>query len=88
MPQSRRKRPTNLSLAPARLAFAHGYAEAHATSLSELVDNLLGALEQVTQPSLKTAVSDPLDGMLLDTALAELDKKALRQARHEARLSR
>jgi hypothetical protein len=88
MPQSRRKRPTNLSLAPARLAFAHGYAEAHATSLSELVENLLGALEQVAHPSLKTAVTDPLDGILLGTQLAELDKQALRRARHEARLSR
>ena len=88
MPPSRRKRATNLSLAPATLAFAHGYAEAHATSLSELVDNLLGALQQVSQPPLEAAASDPLDGMLLGTALAELDKKTLRQARHEARLSR
>lgn len=88
MPQTRRKRPTNLSLAPARLAFAHGYAEAHATSLSELVENLLGALEQVAHPSLKTAVADPLDGILLGTPLAELDKRALRRARHEARITR
>ena len=87
MPQIRRKRPTNLSLAPARLAFAHGYAEAHATSLSKLVENLLGALEQVVGGS-ESASMDPLDGILLGSPMAELDKKELRRTRHEARLSR
>jgi len=88
MPRPGRKRPTNLSLASDRLAFAHGYAEAHSTSLSGLVEGLLGALEQVTQANLGTTTPDPLDGMLLGTALATQDKQALRQARHEARLSR
>lgn len=88
MPQIRRKRPTNLSLAPARLAFAHGYAEAHATSLSALVENLLEALEKVVQSTPESAPLDPLDGILTGTPLANLDKKALRCARHEDRLSR
>jgi len=87
MPQARRKRPTNLSLAPARLAFAQGYAEAHATSLSELVESLLGALEQVVQAP-ATGQPDPLDGILLSTPLAEMDKRALRRARHEDRIAR
>ena len=88
MPQPRRKRPTNLSLHPARLAFAHGYAEAHATSLSELVDNLIGALEQVVNaPPLETE-PDPLDGILVGTPMADMDKVELRRLHHEARLSR
>jgi len=86
MALARRKRPTNLSLAPARLAFAHGYAEAHSTSISELVENLLGALEQVVQAPRNMETTDPLDGILLGTAMANLDKKTLRESRHKARL--
>lgn len=86
MPSIRRKRPTNLSLAPDRLAFAHGYAKAHATSLSELVDTLLGALEVVTQAPEIAPSLDPLDGILLSTPMAVLDKRELRRAHHEGRL--
>lgn len=88
MPKILRKRPTNLSLAPARLAFAHGYAKTHATSLSELVESLLGALEQVVRGSVADDEPDLLDGILLGTPLADTDKHALRKAHHEARLSK
>ena len=88
MDQALRKRPTNLSLAPARLAFGHDYAAAHGTSLSELMENLLCALEQVTRPTLESPNPDPLDGILLGTPMADLDKRALRRAHHEARAGR
>jgi hypothetical protein len=88
MNRTLRKRPTHLSLTPARLAFGRRYAAGHGTSLSELTDNLLSALEQVAEAPLEEAAPDPLDGILLGTAMVDLDKRALRHARHEGRLAR
>lgn len=89
IPAPKQKRPTNLSLAPARLAFGHRYAEGLNTSLSQVVDDLLGALEQTVQGRKMNAEpteSDPLDGLL--AGWPNLDKKELRKAQHQARLAR
>ncbi len=89
VPAPKQKRPTNLSLTPARLAFGHRYADDLNTSLSQVVDDLLGALEQTVQGrNMNTGLAedDPLDGLLL--GWPDLDKKELRKAQHEARLLR
>lgn len=89
LPAPKQKRPTNLSLAPARLAFGHRYADGLNTSLSQVVDDLLGALEQTVQGRNLTtglAENDPLDGLL--AGWPNLDKKELRNAQHKARLAR
>lgn len=89
LPTPKQKRPTNLSLAPARLAFGHRYADGLNTSLSQVVDDLLGALEQTVQGrnlTIGLAENDPLDGLL--AGWPNLDKKELRKAQHQARLSR
>ena len=81
-----RKRPANLSLAPDRLRFGQEYAKANQTSLSRVVEELLGALQQTLVPQPEPAVKDPLDGLL--AGWPSLEKKELRQAQHEARLAR
>ncbi len=89
VPAPKQKRPTNLSLAPARLAFGHRYADGLNTSLSQVVNDLLGALEQTIQGrevSTELDESDPLDGLL--AGWPDLDKKELRKAQQEARLAR
>ena len=87
VPESKRKRPANLSLSPERLCFGQTYAQANRTSLSQVVEDLLGALEQTLAPGSKSSpVEDPLDGLLAGWPL--LDKKALRKEQHEARLAR
>jgi len=89
LPAPKKKRPTNLSLAQTRLAFGHRYAEGMNTSLSQVVNDLLGALEQTVQGqkvNAELAEDDPLDGLL--AGWPNLDKKVLRKAQHEARLAR
>ena len=89
IPTPKKKRPANLSLAPDRLAFGHRYAEGLNTSLSQVVNNLLGALEQTVQGlkvNTELTGNDPLDGLLAEWP--DLDKKALRKAQHKARLVR
>jgi hypothetical protein len=79
-----RRRPANLTLAPDRLRFGQRYAEANHTSLSQVVERLLGALEQTLNMEAEPAAKDPLDGLL--AGWPTLDKKDLRRAQHEARL--
>jgi hypothetical protein len=86
IPETQRKRPANLTLAPDRLRFGQRYAEANRTSLSRVVEELLGALEQTFAPQPESAVQDPLDGLLVGWPSTE--KKDLRRAQHEARLAR
>jgi len=86
VPESQRKRPANLTLAPDRLRFGQQYAQAHQTSLSKVVEELLGALEQTLALKPDPVTKDPLDGLLADWPA--LDKKDLRRAQHEARLAR
>lgn len=86
VPESLHKRPANLSLAPDRLRFGQRYAEAHQTSLSQVVEALLGALEQATDLKAGPAAGDPLEGLLADWP--PMDKQELRRAQHEARLGR
>ena len=86
LPESERKHPANLSLAPARLAFGHRYAEAHQTSLSQVVDDLLAALEGAVAAEPGDRERDPLDGLL--AGWPEVDKKDLRREQHERRLAR
>jgi len=81
-----RKRPANLSLAPDLLRFGQEYAKANQTSLSRVVEDLLGALQQTLAPQPEPAVKDPLDGLLV--GWPSLEKKELRKAQHEARLAR
>ncbi|MBL0212202.1 MAG: hypothetical protein IPQ13_15020 [Holophagaceae bacterium] len=88
-PVPKKKRPTNLSLAQAQLAFGHRYAEGLNISLSQVVNDLLGALEQTVQGlnvNTDPAEDDPLDGLL--AGWPNLDKKELRKAQHKARLAR
>ena len=84
--ESQRKRPANLSISPHCLRFGQGYAEANQTSLSQVVEDLLGALEQTMNLGPPSASVDPLDGMLV--GWPQLDKKELRRSQQEARLSR
>jgi hypothetical protein len=86
VPAPQRKRPANLTLAPDRLRFGQQYAEANQTSLSRVVEELLGALEQTLALKAGPAGKDPLDGLL--AGWPPLDKKDLRRAQHEARLAR
>jgi len=86
LPDSKRKRPANLSLSPERLAFGHAYATAHATSLSSMVEDFLFVLEHGTSLEGTDPTADPLDGLLADWP--SFDKKDLRKAQHEARLRR
>jgi len=86
LPGPKRKRPANLSLAPARLAFGHRYAAAHRTSLSQVVNDLLGALENASALPAEAADPDPLDGML--AGWPELEQRDLRKAQHAQRLAR
>lgn len=85
-PEASTKRPTNLTLSPDRLRFGQQYASAHQTSLSKVVEALLGALENTVTTQSEASVHDPLDGLLADWPAA--DKKELRKAQHEARLER
>ena len=80
------KHPTNLSLAPDRVRFGQQYAAANHTSLSKVVEDLLGSLEQALNQEPRTEAKDPLDGLL--SGWPDLDKKELRRAQHEARLAR
>jgi hypothetical protein len=84
--KSNRKRPANLSLAPERLRFGQAYAEANHTSLSKVVEELLGALEQVMTRQEDPAPPDPLDGLL--AGWPDGEKKDLRREQHGARLAR
>ncbi|NTV74109.1 MAG: hypothetical protein HGA66_07865 [Holophaga sp.] len=84
--ESNRKRPANLSLAPDTLRFGQEYAEANHTSLSKVVEELLGALEQTLTRHEDSAFPDPLDGLLADWP--DDDKKDLRREQHGARLAR
>jgi len=84
--ESNRKRPANLSLAPDRLRFGQAYAEANHTSLSKVVEELLGALEQTLTRQEEPVSPDPLDGLLADWPTG--DKKDLRREQHAARLTR
>jgi len=86
IPEPQRKRPANLTIAPDRLRFGQKYAEANHTSLSRVVEELLGALEQTFSPQSGPAAKDPLDGLLVDWP--SMEKKDLRRAQHEARLAR
>ena len=86
IPEPQRKRPANLTLAPDRLCFGKKYAEANQTSLSRVVEELLGALELTLAPQPELAVKDPLDGLLV--GWPSMEKKDLRRAQHEARLAR
>lgn len=86
IPESKRKRPANLSLAPDRLRFGQQYAEAHQTSLSQVVEELLGALEQTVSSVPHPSLEDPLDGLL--AGWPTFDKRELRQGQHEVRLTR
>lgn len=86
LPESKRKRPANLTLAPDRLRFGQQYAEAHQTSLSKVEEELLGALEQTVTLKVEPISRDPLDGLLAEWPVS--DKKALRRAQQEARLTR
>ena len=88
MPESLRKRPANLTLAPDRLRFGQRYAEANQTSLSRVVEELLGALERTLTPASgpEATLKDPLDGLL--AGWPSQDKKELRQAQHQQRLTR
>lgn len=85
-PEPQRKHPANLSLAPARLAFGHRYAEAHQTSLSQVVEDLLAALEHSLAADAPNADPDPLDGLL--AGWPDLDKRDLRRGQHGKRLAR
>ena len=84
--ESQRKRSTNLSLAPHRLSFGQQYAEANQTSLSRVVEELLGALEQAVTLRMDSATRDPLDGLLAGWPTSS--KQELRRAQHEARLAK
>ncbi len=84
LPQAQRKRSTNLSLAPDRLRFGQRYAETRDTSLSQVVEDLLGALEQSLLAEADSR--DPLDGLL--AGWPEEDKKVLRRAQHAGRARR
>jgi len=86
IPEPKRKRPANLTLAPDRLRFGQAYAQANQTSLSRVVEELLGALEQALAPQPEPALKDPLDGLL--AGWPSLEKQDLRRAQHEARLGR
>jgi hypothetical protein len=86
LPELQRKRPANLTLAPDRLRFGQRYAKANQTSLSRVVEELLGALEQTLGPQPDVAVKDPLDGLL--AGWPSMEKKELRRAQHEARLAK
>ena len=85
-PDPKRKRPSNLTLAPARLAFGHRYAQANQTSLSQVVNDLLEALEHSVSGQTGSGEPDPLDGLL--AGWPELDKKDLRKAQQRDRLAR
>jgi len=80
---SQRKRPAHLTLAPEILRFGRGYAEAHHTSLSGVVEALLGALEQTVATRGDPVTRDPLDGLLV--GWPDLDKTALRAFQQQAR---
>ena len=86
VPESQRKRSTNLSLAPQRLSFGQQYAEANQTSLSRVVEELLGALEQAVTVRAEPTGKDPLDGLLVGWPTSS--KQELRRAQHEARLEK
>lgn len=86
LPEHRRKRPANLTLTPERLRFGQRYAESQGTSLSRVVEDLLGALERAVGPLPEALMDDPLDGLLV--GWPSMDKKELRQAQHEARIGR
>ena len=81
-----RKRPANLSLSSERLRFGRQYAKANQTSLSQVVEELLAALEAALKSTGRTEPPDPLDGLLV--GWPEADKHDLRAAQHSARLSR
>lgn len=86
IPKPQHKRPANLTIDPDRLRFGQKYAEVNQTSLSRVVEELLGALEQAFGPKPEPTVKDPLDGLLL--GWPSVEKKDLRHAQHEARLAR
>ena len=81
---SQKKRPANLTLAPERLRFGQEYAQSQQTSLSKVVEDLLGALEQSLTTRTETVALDPLDGLL--AGWPQPDKKELRAAQQQARL--
>ncbi len=83
---AQRKRPANLTLSPEKLRFGQKYAEANQTSLSSVVESLLGALEQTLAMQAEPVGQDPLDGLL--AGWPNLDKKALRAGQQAARLGR
>ena len=83
---AQRKRPANLTLSPDKLQFGQKYAEANQTSLSSVVESLLGALEQTLAMKPDPGGQDPLDGLL--AGWPDLDKKALRASQHRGRLGR
>jgi hypothetical protein len=86
MPEPEHKRAANLSLSPSRLAFGHRYAEAHHTSLSQVVNDLLEALENSVTLKASQPGQDPLDGLL--AGWPDLDKSDLRKGQHQKRLGR
>jgi len=81
-----RKRPANLSLSSERLRFGRQYAKANQTSLSQVVEELLAALESALKARGRTEPLDPLDGLL--AGWPDTDKGELRAAQHAARLSK
>lgn len=91
LPAAQKKQPTNLSLSPRSIRIGQKYAEAHQTSLSKVVDELLSALRQGFEGGgLSDAgdPGDPLDGLLARSPLAKLDKRSMRETAHQARLGR
>ena len=84
--EPRQKRQINLSLAPDRVAFGRQYAEAQQVSLSQVVSDLLAALEQAVAAGGNPAGPDPLEGMLADWP--SMDKRDLRRAQQKARTAR
>lgn len=83
-----RKKPTNLTLDPARLEFATDFAARRSLSLSGLVDDLLAALEATAKPSAGPKCKDPLDGILAGMASGLADKRAIQRSRARKLLSR
>ena len=86
IPDSQRKRSANLSLALHQLRFGQQYAKANQTSLSRVVEELLGALEKTVVQKAEAAPQDPLDGLLVGWPTSS--KQDLRRAQHEARLAK
>ena len=82
VPNIQRRRSERLILSQARLRFGRQYAEANQTSLSRVVEELLGALEQTLLVNVEPQTEDPLDGLL--AGWPSMDKKDLRNAQHEA----